>query len=53
MAHGDEGVPHDDRERRAELHQDLRGMVAPQPAGGGDVVDVLAVTQIDDHVRVG
>ena len=28
-------------------------MMAPQPTGGGDVVDVLAVAQVDDDVRVG
>src|ERR1700733_7872676 len=33
---GDEGVPDDDGERGAQLDQDLYGVMAPQPARGGD-----------------
>src|SRR5271166_5795697 len=50
---GDEHVPDDDGQRGAELDEDLCGVVAPDPARGGDVGDVFAVAQVFDDLGVG
>src|ERR1700759_1889762 len=49
----DEPVPDDDRERGAELDQDLYGVMAPQPARGGDVGYILAVAWGENDGRGG